>query len=197
MPHAFAFLVESYETEFFKTLAVWREFSDADLGHRVEPRARTLHEQMVHQCVSEDTWMRTMLGLASGLPPLPAEERCEAFIQHYAAAARARLALLQAKPEAWFAEETGFFQETRSRAWVLVRRMTHSAHHRGQLTLLARALGKDLHSTYGPTADTGGLFQHQAPVVYRHPSLAALLADEAPASLPGPGGHPVTERPGP
>ncbi len=195
MSHAFAFLVESYETEIFKTLSVWREFTDADLEHRVEPRARTLHEQMVHQCVSEDVWMRTMLGLDLGRPPLPEVERCEAFIQHYGAAATARLALLKEKPEAWFSGETTFFQESRSRAWVLVRRMTHSAHHRGQLTLLARVLGKDLHSTYGPTADTGGLFQHQAPVVYRHGSLKALLANEAPAMLPGRGEHPVTERP--
>ena len=197
MSHAFAFLIESYETEFFKTLAVWREFSDADLGHRVEARARTLHEQMVHQCVSEDTWMRTMLGVESGLPAMPPEERCEAFLQHYAAAAQARLAQLKAKPEAWFTGDTTFFQETRSRAWVLLRRLTHSAHHRGQLTLLARVLGKDLHSTYGPTADTGGLFQHQAPVIYRHPTLEALLAGGAPAPLPGMGAHPVTERPGP
>lgn len=195
MSHALAFLVESYETEFFKTLAVWRTFTDADLEHRVESRARTLHEQMVHQCVSEEAWMRTMLDLDSGLPPLPSQEGCEAFIQHYASAAQARLALLKEKPEGWFSEPTTFFKETRSRAWVLVRRMTHSAHHRGQLTLLARVLGKDLHSTYGPTADTGGLFQHQAPVVYRYASLGALLADEAPAPLPGPGPHPVTERP--
>ncbi len=195
MSHPLAFLVESYETEFFKTLAVWREFADADLEHRVEPRARTLHEQMVHQCISEDTWMRTMLGIDAGLPPLPAEERCEAFLQHYAAAAQVRLQQLREKPGAWFGEDTSFFGETRSRAWVLVRRMTHSAHHRGQLTLLARVLGKDLHSTYGPTADTGGLFQHQAPVVYRHGSLADLLANGAPAPLPGPGTHPVTERP--
>jgi uncharacterized damage-inducible protein DinB len=195
MSHTFAFLLESYETEIFKTLSVWREFTDADLEHRVEPRARTLHEQMVHQCVSEDTWMKTMLGVDAGLPALPAEERCEAFIQHYAAAAMTRLALLKEKPEAWFSEETTFFKEMRSRAWVLVRRMTHSAHHRGQLTLLARVLGKDLHSTYGPTADTGGLFQHQAPVVYRHASLAALLTNAEPAALPGRGEHPVTERP--
>lgn len=195
MSHAFAFLLESYETEIFKTLSVWREFTDADLEHRVEPRARTLREQMVHQCVSEDTWMKTMLGIDAGLPALPAEERCEAFIQHYAAAATARLGALKEKPEGWFSESTTFFKETRSRAWVLVRRMTHSAHHRGQLTLLARVMGKDLHSTYGPTADTGGLFQHQAPVIYRHGSMAALLEGATPAPLPGPGERPVTERP--
>lgn len=195
MAHAFAFLVDSYETEILKTLSVWSEFTDADLAHRVESRARTLREQMVHQCVSEDLWMRTMLDLDAGLPPLPAEERCVPFIHHYAAAARARLTLLKDRPEAWFAAETRFFEEPRSRAWVLLRRLTHSAHHRGQLTLLARVLGKDLHSTYGPTADTGGLFQHQAPVVYRHPSLESLLSGEPPAPLPGRGPHPSTERP--
>lgn len=66
-----------------KTLAVWRTFTDADLDHQVEPGARTLREQMVHQCVSEELRMRTMLGLDAGLPPLPMEERCEVFIQHY------------------------------------------------------------------------------------------------------------------
>lgn len=195
MDHAFAFFAESYRTEAFKTLSVWRGFDDADLEHRVEPRARTLREQMVHQCVSEDLWMRSMLGIHAGLPALPGEERCEAFIRHYAAAATVRLAQLDAKPEAWFGEATDFFEERRSRAWVLLRRLTHSAHHRGQLTLLARVLGKELHSTYGPTADTGGLFQHGAPVIYRHASLEALLKGEAPAPLPGPGLHAPTERP--
>ena len=31
MDHGYAFLVESYGTEFLKTLSVWREFTDADL----------------------------------------------------------------------------------------------------------------------------------------------------------------------
>ncbi|HJW08023.1 MAG TPA: DinB family protein [Holophagaceae bacterium] len=195
MAHAFAFFADSYETEILKTLSVWAEFTDQDLERRVEPRARTLHEQMVHQCVSEELWMHGMLGLDTGLPPLPAEERCASFIRHYAAAAQARAAQLKARPEPWFLEDTRFFDETRCRAWVLLRRLTHTAHHRGQLTLLARVLGKALHSTYGPTADTGGLFQHRAPVVYRHPTLDALLEGAPPAPLPGPGPHPPTERP--
>ena len=74
-----------------------------------------------------------------------------------------------------------------------------SAHHRGQLSAYLRAWGESLYSVYGPTADTGGLFQHGAPVIYRYESVEALLDAEArggqPVSLPGPGGHPPTERP--
>jgi hypothetical protein len=101
----------------------------------------------------------------------------------------------------WFAGETRFFDVARSRAWVLTRRIAHSAHHRGQLTTYLRLLGRELYSTYGPTADTGGLFQQNAPVIYRHRTVEELLvaapggAVELPR-LPGPGATPPTERPG-
>ncbi|MFL5496629.1 MAG: DinB family protein, partial [Gemmatimonadales bacterium] len=32
----------------------------------------------------------------------------------------------------------------RSRAWILVRRIAHTAHHRGQQTILLRQLGREL-----------------------------------------------------
>ncbi|WP_243384545.1 hypothetical protein [Geothrix alkalitolerans] len=69
---------------------MWRTFTDADLDRRVEPRTRTLREQVVHQCVGEDSWMRRMLGIDTGLPPLPAKECSEPFIHHYGAATAAR-----------------------------------------------------------------------------------------------------------
>ena len=88
---------------------------------------------------------------------------------------------------------------TRSRAWIITRRMTHTAHHRGQLLAILRMLGREEYSTYGPTADTGGLAQNHAPTIYPYASLEALLRGEAgdggKAALPGPGDRPVTERP--
>jgi hypothetical protein len=42
---------------------------------------------------------------------------------------------------------------------VMTRRLTHTSHHRGQQMAMLRMLGRTLHSTYGPTADTGGLMQ--------------------------------------
>jgi len=194
------FLVESYDTERLKTLAVWSCFADGDLRFRPAERARTPLEHMVHQCFSEDTWMRTMLGVDAGRPALPKEESRLAFLQHYAECSAARRAILAARDAGWWGEETTFFDVRRSRAWVFVRRLTHSAHHRGQLTVYLRLLGRPLYSVYGPTADTGGLFVHQAPTIYRYPSVERLLAAEESGGewpeLPGPGEKPPTERPG-
>jgi hypothetical protein len=117
------------------------------------------------------------------------------------AASERRLDRLSLQPAEWFAGETRFFDLPRSRAWVLTRRIAHSARHRGQLTTHLRLLRRELYSTYGPTADTGGLFQQGAPVIYRYRTVEQLLtaarggADPSPR-LPGPGPGPPTERPG-
>jgi uncharacterized damage-inducible protein DinB len=195
----FAFLVETYETERLKTLIVWSQIPDERMAFRPEPRARSPREHMVHQCVSEDLWMRTMLGLAVARAALPEQESRLAFLEHYAACSDERLARLRALPDDWFSGSTEFFDVVRSRAWVLTRRLTHSAHHRGQLTSYLRLWGRPLYSTYGPTADTGGLFQNGARVLYRYRSVDDLLkAERGGGSAPGfppPGPAAVTERP--
>ena len=172
------FLVESYRTERLKTLSVWSQIPDARMTFRPELRARTPLEHMVHQCVSEDAWMRTMLGVTVSLPALPPQETRPAFLQHYAAASGERLARIESQPDAWFEAETTFFDVNRSKAWVLTRRLTHSAHHRGQLTVYLRLWGEALYSTYGPTADTGGLAADGATVIYRYGSVDELLEAE-------------------
>ena len=51
------FLLDTYQTERVKVLSVWSEFHDDDLPVRPrdgDPRGRSVLEQMVHQCVSED-----------------------------------------------------------------------------------------------------------------------------------------------
>ncbi len=164
------FLVETYETERIKVVSVWSEFRDEDLPVRPrggDSRGRSVREQMVHQCVAEDSGKR--------------------------------LAALRTKDDSWWESETKFFGVQRSRAWVMVRRIAHTAHHRGQQMTMLRMLGRDLHSNYGPTADTGGLMQNHAPTIYAYPSLKALLDGEAAggakARLPGAGGKTATERP--
>ena len=196
------FLVETYETERIKVVSVWSEFHDEDLPFRpnsADPRGRSVHEQMVHQCVSEDLWFRNMLGIDVGAPPLPSPETRLGFMQRYAEDSGKRFAALQTKSEDWFEGETTFFDTRRSRAWVMVRRIAHTSHHRGQQMAMLRMLGRDLHSNYGPTADTGGLMQNHAPTIYAYQSADALLAGEssggAKSNLPGPGPKPVTERP--
>ena len=160
------FLIATYETERLKVLSVWSEFQDADLPVRPrqdDPRGRSVHEQMVHQLMSEDLWFRNMLGIDVGAPPLPERETRLEFIARYAADSGRRQAALREKPEPWWEDDTMFFDARRSRAWIVTRRIAHTAHHRGQLLAMLRMLGRDVHSTYGPTADTGGLMQDRAP----------------------------------
>ena len=199
------FLIETYHTERVKVLSVWSEFRDDDLLIRPkpdDPRGRSMLEHMVHQCVSEDTWFRTMLGIDVGAAPLPAQETRLEFMKRYAEDSGRRLERLRTTDEQWWEELTSFFDVRRSRAWVMTRRLTHTSHHRGQQMAMLRMLGRDLHSNYGPTADTGGLMQNHAPTIYAYSGLEALLQGEhhggAKAALPARSetmNAAVTERP--
>jgi uncharacterized damage-inducible protein DinB len=198
----YEFLVETYATERVKVVSVWSEFRDGDMAVRPradDPRGRSVREQMVHQCLSEDLWFRNMLKIDVGAPPLPKDETRAEFIRRYAEDSGKRLAVLRMQSEDWWESETSFFDVKRSMAWVMTRRIAHTAHHRGQQMAILRILGRDLHSNYGPTADTGGLMQNHAPTIYAYEDLESLLRDlekgEGKRKLPGIGGKPVTERP--
>lgn len=182
MASRYGFLVDTYATEILKTLSVWAMATDADLD--VRPRAgdrrgRTLREHMVHQCQSEHGWFAKMFGITAPGEVLPVARTRLAFVEHYAAGAGHRREALAQRDDAWWEADAPFFELVRPRTWIMTRRIAHSAHHRGQQTALLRMLGRDLHSTYGPTADTGGLPKDQAPVVYAYDDVAALLAGEA------------------
>jgi uncharacterized damage-inducible protein DinB len=198
----YRFLVDTYETEIIKVLGVWSMFDDADLRQRPrsdDRRGRNLLEHMVHQSVSEDIWFKTMLGIAVTENPLPTEETRLGFMQSYARNSRLRLTAISENKEEWWEGETEFFDVRRPRLWIMTRRLTHTAHHRGQQTALLRMLKHDLHSTYGPTADTGGLMMNHAPTIYSYPNESVLLEEEERArrktALPGPGARASTERP--
>ena len=140
-----------------------------------------------------------MLGIDVVTSPLPAEETRLAFIVRYATASHRRLQALRHTADDWWEQDVKFFDLARSRAWVMVRRIAHTAHHRGQQMAMLRMLSRDLHSNYGPTADTGGLAQDGARVIYAYGTIEALLAGEAvggaKTALPAPERKPVTERP--
>jgi uncharacterized damage-inducible protein DinB len=95
------------------------------------------------------------LGIDVNAPPLPLEETRRGFVVRYGSDSAKRLEALRTKDEAWWEEEVAFFDVRRSRAWVLVRRVAHTSHHRGQQTAMLRMLDREVYSVYGPTADTG------------------------------------------
>src|SRR5437899_1656642 len=103
----YAFLVETYETERLKVMSAWAAFQDQDLPFRPHPtdrRGRSVLEHMVHQCVSEDAWLKKMLGIDVGARPLPETETRLAFLRQYAGDSRRRLEALRGRPEAWWEE---------------------------------------------------------------------------------------------
>jgi uncharacterized damage-inducible protein DinB len=198
------FLVETYETERIKVLSVWSEFAEGDLPMRPragDPRGRSVREQMVHQCVSEDLWFRTMLAIDVGAPPLPSQETRLEFIKRYSEDSGKRLATLREKDESWWEGQATFFDTRRSRAWIVTRRIAHTSHPRGQQMAVLRMLGHGLHSNYGPTADTGGLMQNHAPTIYAYHDLPSLLQGESSGGRKTPlldiPQQPVSERPDP
>lgn len=198
----YAFLVETYATERVKVLSVWSEFREQDMSVRPlqsDPRGRSVHEQMVHQCLGEDLWFRSMLGIDVNAPPLPKQETRVEFIARYGEDSGKRLASLREKGELWWEGNAGFFEVSRSRAWIMTRRLMHTSHHRGQLMAMLRMLGRSIHSNYGPTADTGGLAQNGGQTIYAYSDLDSLLMGEASgsakAAFPQRGEKPLTERP--
>ena len=201
----YKFLVDTYETERIKTLSTWSTFKDEDMKkrpHLQDRRGRNAHEHMVHQCIGENMWFCNMLGIDVSAPPLPEKETRLEFIKRYAEDSGKRLASLKEKNDAWWEEEVNFFNVKRSRSWIVTRRISHTAHHRGQMTMLLRMIGREIYSTYGPSADTGGLMQNKAATIYPYTSIEALIDGETvggnnKATLPGPGDKPCTERPDP
>lgn len=151
----YAFLVDTYESEILKITGTWEAFPEEAMKFRPATKSRTVLEQFEHQLKSEGGWMRDMLGIEVG-EILPAKYTQRAFIEKYRADAEKRMAVLREKPDTWWEETTKFFDVPRSRAWVMVRRMNHASHHRGQLVVYLRLLERPVPSVYGPTADTDG-----------------------------------------
>jgi uncharacterized damage-inducible protein DinB len=151
----FQHLLDTYASETNKVISVWREFSAADLSFRPHPRSSTVQDIFKHQLLSERRFFGEFLGLPE--PPLeqvpPQGQAPEEYIARMRELALPRLSTLAGKDEGWWLEVVPFFDVRRERIWVFWRRVLHTAHHRTQLTVYLRLLGKDVPPTYGPTAD--------------------------------------------
>ncbi|MDE3108921.1 MAG: damage-inducible protein DinB [Acidobacteriota bacterium] len=152
-PGTYGFLLDTYETEILKITGIWRAFPEDSLSFRPAPKSRTVLEQMEHQVQSEGRWMSTMLEIDTG-DPNPAEKTARGYIEKYRGDAMRRLEILRSKSDGWWRGTAQFFDVPRSRAWIFLRRLNHSTHHRGQLIVYLRVLGARVPSVYGPTADT-------------------------------------------
>lgn len=151
----FQHAVDTYAGETNKTASVWRHFSSDDLGFRIDPRSSSVQEIMKHQILSERRFFAEFLGAPEPPPALllPETASVEAYLTRMRDLALPRIAFLAVKEQDWWLTRVAFFDVERERVWIFWRRVLHTAHHRTQLTLYLRALGKPVPSTYGPTAD--------------------------------------------
>lgn len=151
LQHALA----TYASETNKVASVWCEFADADLEYRPHARASSVGQILQHQLLSERRFFGEFLGLpeppaAAVLPPaLTIETARERLLE----LARPRLGYLAAQRADWWTAIVPFFDVERQRIWVFWRRVLHTAHHRTQLTVYLRVMGRPVPTTYGPTAD--------------------------------------------
>lgn len=148
-------LVDTYASETNKTAAVWRLFTDADLDWRPHPRSSTVAEILKHQLLSERRFFGEFLGRPEprGAEVLPARQTIDGFTRRLVELAAARLGWLSARSEEEWLQTADFFDVRRERIWIFWRRVLHSAHHRTQLTVYLRLLGRTVPAVYGPTAD--------------------------------------------
>lgn len=151
----FQHLLDTYASETNKVISVWHEFQQGDLAFRPHPKSSSVEEIMKHQLLSERRFFGEFLGSPEPAPNevLPQSPSPVAYAQRMLYLALPRLTYFAPKDEAWWMQGAPFFDVKRQRIWIFWRRVLHTAHHRTQLTVYLRLLGKRVPSTYGPTAD--------------------------------------------
>ena len=148
-------LLDTYASETNKVISVWREFSGADLSFRPHDRSHSVLDIFKHQLLSERRFFGEFLGTPEPPPAqvLPIDQTMEDYATRMLELARPRLPFLARQPQGWWVEPVTFFDVRRERIWIFWRRVLHTTHHRTQLTVYLRLIGKKVPSTYGPTAD--------------------------------------------
>lgn len=152
----FQHLLDTYASETSKVVSVWREFSEQEMGFKPADRSSTVLDIMKHQLLSERRFFAEFIGLAGEPEPaalLPGELTPAGFCKRNEELCRPRLARMAEGTETWWLEVVPFFDVRRQRIWVFWRRVLHTAHHRTQLSVYLRLLGRTVPSSYGPTAD--------------------------------------------
>jgi uncharacterized damage-inducible protein DinB len=152
----FQHLLDTYASETSKVISVWREFGAANMSFKPAERSSSVLDIMKHQLLSERRFFAEFIGLGGEPEPaalLPQELTPEALCRRNLELCQPRLERMAGRDQTWWMEVVPFFDVRRQRIWVFWRRLLHTAHHRTQLSVYLRLLGKKVPSSYGPTAD--------------------------------------------
>jgi len=152
----FQHLLDTYASETNKVVSLWRQFAREDMAFKPADKSSTVLEIMKHQLLSERRFFAEFIGLG-GEPEaaalLPQDLTPEGFSRRNQELCAPRLARMADRDQKWWLEVVPFFDVQRERIWVFWRRVLHTTHHRTQLSVYLRLLGKPVPSSYGPTAD--------------------------------------------
>jgi uncharacterized damage-inducible protein DinB len=152
----FQHLLDTYASETNKVVSLWRQFAREDMAFKPAERSSTVLEIMKHQLLSERRFFAEFIGLG-GEPEaaalLPQDLTPEGFWRRNQELCQPRLSRMADRDQKWWLEVVPFFDVQRERIWVFWRRVLHTTHHRTQLSVYLRLLGKPVPSSYGPTAD--------------------------------------------
>jgi len=148
-------VLDTYGSETNKVISVWAAFVDSDLGYRPHPSSSSVADIMTHQLLSERRFFAEFLSVpeVAAEQVLPQRLSVEGFNRRMLELAAPRLGFMAERDEGWWRTVVPFFDTHRERIWIFWRRVLHTAHHRTQLTVYLRLLGKPVPATYGPTAD--------------------------------------------
>jgi uncharacterized damage-inducible protein DinB len=152
----FQHLLDTYASETSKVISVWRGFSPEDMTFKPAERSSSVADVMKHQLLSERRFFAEFIGLPGEPEPgavLPLAPTPGAFCRRNEELCKPRLERMAGRDQAWWLEVVPFFDVRRQRIWVFWRRVLHTAHHRTQLSVYLRLLGRSVPSNYGPSAD--------------------------------------------
>jgi len=151
----FQHIVDTYASETNKVISVWNDFVDGDLSFKPHEKSSSVLDIMKHQLLSERRFFAEFLEFPEVAVNaiLPAELSVARLKERMLQLARPRLPFLAERDAAWWITVVPFFDAQRQRVWIFWRRVLHTAHHRTQLTVYLRLMGKSVPATYGPTAD--------------------------------------------
>jgi uncharacterized damage-inducible protein DinB len=152
----FQHLLDTYASETSKVVSLWRQFGPGDMAFKPTERSSSVLDVMKHQLLSERRFFAEFIGLGDepeAAAVMPQELTPAGFSRRNEELCRPRLERMADRDQKWWLEVVPFFDVQRQRIWVFWRRVLHTTHHRTQLSVYLRLLGKPVPSSYGPTAD--------------------------------------------